>query len=286
MDPSELRSRLQLGHASLQATAERAGADLLHIKGYAVTPGFYRADRRSTDADLLVRPEHLDRFCRALLETGWEVVTHFRSGSLFQHAMTLRHPWWGAVDLHRMFPGIQLSPEEGFARLWEVRETTEIAHLPCQVPGLLDQVLLIMVHAGRDGARGQADMDYLTRILSRADFSRIQARARELHAELALAAALGRIEEYREHPDYLVWKYLGQGGSRLDEWRARFRAARTPAQRLRTVASMVRVNRDHLALSLGHAPSRPEVLAAWARRLGRGLQELPQQLRQRRGDRG
>ena len=46
-------------HAALQRTADRVGADVLHIKGPSTLQSLRRGRHDSTDADLLVRPAHL-----------------------------------------------------------------------------------------------------------------------------------------------------------------------------------------------------------------------------------
>ena len=49
------------------------------------------------------------------------------------------------------------------------------------------------------------------------------------------------------------------GGDRLDEWGARFRAARGPRAKASVAWRSLRVNRYYLGQKLGHAPTRPEV---------------------------
>ena len=100
----ELGDRIRLAHAALQATADGVGADVLHIKGYASMPGLYRVDRVSTDADVLVRPEHLQRFLGALREHRHRPRPPGRVGEddghlpqLFQHAI-LHHQRCGHLQ--------------------------------------------------------------------------------------------------------------------------------------------------------------------------------------------
>lgn len=274
MDGNDLADRLKLAHAALQATADLVGVRLLHVKGYAMMAGLYPERRHSTDADVLVDPRGLEGFLGALEQHGWEIVAHFDSGSAFQHAMTLRHPWWGPADVHRHFPGMTADPTVVFDRLWERHELQPIAHLPCTVPGVPDQILFLLIHAGRDGTRGQRDVRHLRRILSPADLRDLRHRAQELGCELALAVALGEMEEYRDHPDYRLWKSVSEGGTRVEEWLGRLRAARTPAARLRTVRAMLTVNRDHLAMRLGHRPSREEVRQEATARRRQALRDL------------
>lgn len=279
MDAVELGGRIRLAHASLQAVANACGADILHVKGYAATEGFYRSNRHSTDADILVRPSHVDTFTHRLVAGGWEQVADFSSGSAFQHAATIRHPWWGAVDIHRYFPGMDVHAEDNFDRLWAERQSLPIAHYPCTVPSDADQILLIMLHAGRDGWRGTQDIEYLRRVLSARDLERMRRRAAEFGAEIALAASLGELEEYRNHPDYLLWKYMTVGGSRIDEWIARYAAARTLRAKARVAASSLLVNKDHLSMRLGRRPSRADMVAEWVRRMRRAGADIGHRVR-------
>ena len=279
MDAVELGGRIRLAHACLQAVATACEADILHVKGYAATEGFYRSNRHSTDADILVRPGHVEVFTHRLVTDGWEKVTDFSSGSAFHHAATFRHPWWGAVDIHRYFPGMDAHAEENFERLWTTRQSLPIAHYPCAVPSDADQILLIMLHAGRDGWRGSLDIQYLRRVLSPRDLERMRRRAAEFGAEIALAASLGELGDYRHHPDYLLWKYMTVGGSRIDEWVARYSAARTLRAKARVAASSLLVNKDHLAMRLGRRPSRADVATEWVGRVRQAGTEIGQRVR-------
>ncbi|WP_165168556.1 nucleotidyltransferase family protein [Rothia uropygialis] len=278
MDAYELGDRIKLAHANLQAVADSSGIDILHVKGYAALDGFYPTSRFSTDADILVRPSQVEDLIGHLVRLNWERVTGFTSGSAFQHAATYRHSWWGAVDIHRNFPGIQCAPEDGFDLLWSGRQTAPIAHFPCTVPAYLDQLLIILLHAGRDGYRGTQDAAYIRSILSDADMEDIRRRAGQLRGEVALAASLGELEEYRNHPDYLLWRFMSQGGSRLDEWVARWSAARTTRDKIAVATSALMVNQDHLAIRLGHKPSRLDIASEWMARNRQAGSEAVQRL--------
>lgn len=274
MDAFEIGDRIKLGHAALQSLADDAGVQLIHIKGYATLDGLYPSLRTSTDADILVRPSHMSRFLETVEEHGWVKVTSFFTGSAFHHAASYRHPWWGAVDIHRLFPGLQANPETAFDALWAQRQTSQIAHFPCTVLSYIDQVLIILLHSVRDGSRGIRDSDHLRRILSEQDFDRIAERARELRAEVGLAAWNGTLEDYQGHPDYLLWKYMTEGGSRMDEWRARLAAARTLREKATTAGQALLVNTDHLSMKLGRSPTRAEVTKEWFSRVGLGSREF------------
>ena len=64
------------------------------------------------------------------------------------------------------------------------------------------------------------------------------------------------------------------GGDRLDEWGARFRAARGPRAKASVAVRSVQVNRYYLGQRLGHPPSRGEVAAEFVRRLGAAARAL------------
>ena len=104
-----------LAHAYFQRLANLHGIDILHIKGYAFNSEIFKPDRHSTDADLLVRPSHVDTFVHILLADGWSIQAHFDTGSVFEHAMTLYHESWGLTDIHRFFPGLGNIPNMFFS---------------------------------------------------------------------------------------------------------------------------------------------------------------------------
>ncbi|WP_438802984.1 nucleotidyltransferase family protein, partial [Isoptericola croceus] len=83
-----LKARILLSHAYFQNIATKNKIDVLHIKGYVFGADTYRPGRLSSDVDLLVRPAHVDRLVNILLEDGWSILTHFETGSIFEHAST------------------------------------------------------------------------------------------------------------------------------------------------------------------------------------------------------
>src|SRR6188474_529338 len=101
---------IRFAHAALQVLAEENGIDLLHIKGPAVDHSLLEArepvagdveiadearlvvSRASIDADVLVRPAHVDRLFDVVHRHGWTTKYRFEDGSAFEHAATLVHP--------------------------------------------------------------------------------------------------------------------------------------------------------------------------------------------------
>lgn len=273
--------RVHLTHATVQYIADASGVDLLHVKGPALDaslrPTTATADgdvvpapRLSTDADVLVRPTHLDRFMAALADHGWSTITNFESGSVFEHAASLWHTHLGYVDVHRRFPGIGLDPELAFERLWRGRHSVSIAHRDCAVPSVEEQRLVMLLHSARGGGLANPDAR-LWLAATDAERERCLQLAGAFHAEVALAAATGRLDEYADDPSAGLWRILASGGvpNRVDEWIARFRAARGLGGRARVLAMSVFVNTDHLGMRLGRRPTRAEIAAEYGRRIGR-----------------
>ena len=135
---------IRFTHAALQAIAEDNDIDLLHIKGPTVderllavvsagdqlcgAPG--TVARQSVDADVLVRPAHVDRLFEVMHRHGWVTAYDFADGSAFEHAATLTHPVLSPADVHRRFPGIGIDAPTAFERLWAERHTVLIAGTP------------------------------------------------------------------------------------------------------------------------------------------------------------
>jgi len=262
-----LNARVHLAHAVVQRIAEDSGVSLLHLKGPAVLRGLRPPGWRSSDVDVLVRPGQFTRFEAALGGHGWEPSSHLETGSAFAHAANWWHPYWGYVDVHAHWPGPTASPEQVYAAFSEDSFDQPIGHTPCPVPGRTAQILVLLLHTAR--GTSDADLELAWRVQSEEQQQAVVKLAVRLGAQLPLAAALGALDDHRGESSYALWHYYRQGGGRLDEWRARWRAAETPAARIRVLASAARVNRDHLRMELGHPPSPAEVRRAQVARIGR-----------------
>ncbi len=267
--------RVQLGHAAVQNVVDALGARALHLKGYALDESLVWPGRVGSDVDVLVGPADVARVLAALEGAGWHHYTGFETGSAFGHATTLRHEHFGYADVHRFFPGLGDDPARAFDVLWEGRGVKEIGGFPCPVPAAAGQALVLLLHAGRStpGARPSADVDW---VWERADVARredIQRLVDELGAHVGFAAASGGLDGFKDRPDYELWRVSSRGGSRLEEWRARLLAARTPRERVRLVLRAPLVNVEHLAAVLGRMPTPTEVAREFVARPVRGLRE-------------
>jgi hypothetical protein len=262
-----------MAHAAVQHLADAHGLDVLHIKGEAIDPALATPDRRGTDADVLVRPSQAQALLAVLQRHQWSMQTTFRTGSPFEHAATLTHPQWGYADVHRLFPGITAPAEAAFDRLWAGSTRRELAGLPCAVPALSAQVLILVLNAARSGW-GPHDLEAAWWHAPPEVVAEVQALVRDLGAEVAFAAATGDLERYRGRREYDLWRVTTQGGGRLEEWRARIKAAPDARSAVRLAVRSVAVNRDHLTIRLGREPTGREVVAEGFSRFSRAVREV------------
>jgi hypothetical protein len=282
---------IRFTHASLQVLAEDSGVDLLHIKGPAVDEsllkvGFSRTDdpqgsvpgpmeRRSIDADVLVRPTHLDALFAAMSKQGWSVAYRFEDGSAFEHAATCVHPFLAPVDVHRRFPGIDRDPDAAFQRLWVERSTTLIAGQACAVPSVTAQRLILILHAARGGRLNHTDIERCWTMATLEQRRAVIGLAHELGGDVALAAGTGRLEEYRGAPGYALWRALSTRESSLPKlWLARVRAAPNRRAALRIGVRLVVPNPGRMAAELGRPPTTRELAVAYLRGVRRAIHEV------------
>lgn len=259
--------RIQLLHAYVQLLADESGVDVLQVKGAAVSPVLAPEGRSSMDVDVLVRPAHVDRLIQALTDRGWTKMTGFEEGSAFGHAMNLRHDL-GMVDVHRSWPGFEIDSSDAFERLWQRQATIDIAHVPCVVPDLACQRLILLLHYGRSGGQRPDDLDASWTSATPDQRAEVETLAAQFRAHVALAAATGDLERYRDAPSYRLWKYFRYGSSnRFDEWIGRWQAARTVSGKWRVAKGFVSVNDDLLQLDVGHRPTWRNYRDAYADRV-------------------
>ena len=271
---------VQFSHACLQVLADDHGIDLLHIKGPAVDeslldrttvqdPDTQRSveqpvPRNSVDADVLVRPSHVSRLFEAMSRHGWRMAFDFVDGSAFEHASTWEHPSFEHVDVHRQFPGIGLDPEAAFDILWGARHATLIAGLSCPVPDTTAQRLILILHAVRGGDLEHSDIRNSWTLASDDQRRRVERLAADLRAEVALAAATGHLDDYRDAREYDLWKVLSTGDrSRTRLWLARVKAQPTPAAGIRMGLKLVLPNRNRMAQRLGRRPTTGELASEY-----------------------
>lgn len=283
--------RVHLAHAAIQAIATSCSADILHIKGPALDASLLptrtltdplsggsfseAVPRQSTDADVLVRPSHVARLMGVLSQHGWSIVTRFETGSAFEHAASLWHLTLGYVDVHRRFPGVQLPPEAAFDKLWAERHTVELAHAECCVPSVEAQRLILLLHAARGGGLRHPDAQLTWLSTSDEQQARTLALASEFRADVALAAATGRLDDYPDDPSTPLWRLFSEGHQpdRVMEWRARLQAETRLLGKARLLARSLLVNTDHVSMRLGRPVTLREIVSEYGRRFSRAARE-------------
>lgn len=272
---------VSLAHATVQAIADAEGIHVLHIKGPAVDERLldvvdigdgvaHPVPRRSTDADVWVSPADVVPLLSAMQAHEWSLTFGFEDDSAFEHAATMSHPQLGHVDVHRTFPGIGLDPQQAFDVVWADRSSAAIAHYPCAVPSLTAQRLILLLHAARGGvSTAHPDIRRTWADADQAERNALRGLAKRLHAEVALAAATGRLAAYCQQREHDLWQLLSSGGdySLAALWIARVRAARDRKEAVRTAFRLLVPKYQRLRVSLGRPPTKREVVAAYVHRL-------------------
>lgn len=275
--------RTHLAHATLQGIAYEAGCDVLHIKGPSTDPSLRPPEKRgSVDADVLVRPSHVSKFLKALGRRGWARVTRLLGAT--HHSTNWFHPQLGQVDVHVRFPGIQIAPEDAFDMMWSSRGATRIANCACTVPGLAHQRLIQLLHAARSGPERAREVDLAWTEAPPSIRDDVTELAIQLDAEVALAAATGRLSQFSDRPEYELWRLYGTSG---ESNALRFIAAAAKAapdgqppalwsawERLRY---LLLHKRERLRSQLGRNPTLAEMAHGYAlatRRLWHDIKDL------------
>ncbi len=270
--------RVHLAHATVQAIADEASVDILHIKGPSVDPSLRPDGRSSVDADVLVRPAHRERFLAALQRRGWQQVTALRSGGLVEHSTNWYHGELGQLDVHVRFPGIQAAAEPAFDALWRDRGSADIAHRRCVVPSVDAQRLILLLHAARSLAGYAHEVRLAWDDATDADRAAVRRLAAELRADVALAAATGRLDDFRDRPEYGLWRLyvdgtITQAGLRrvLAEIKAAPAGIDRPRRRVAAYVGHVLLRMPQRLTGLtGRKPTLTEVASAYTTFLRRG----------------
>lgn len=277
--PSDVR--ILLAHGAVQQAADMAGARVMHLKGFALDPELVWPGRVGTDVDVLVHPADLAEFLAGIESAGWVLETDFAANSSFAHAATYWSDTFGHLDVHRFFPGLGGSATEAFERFSRHTKIVEIGGVPCTVPTTTGQRLVLLLHAarGRGGKEGR-DVEQAWVKASAEERVAVEEMVEEMDAGLAFHAALGRLGGFRDDPRYDLWRVAQQGGTRIDEWRARVKAAPTRWEATKVVLRAPLVNTQHLATVWGRPPTKAEIVREFFARPLRGFRE---EIRRRRG---
>lgn len=141
-----------LAHALCAAVAGAAGIRILTIKGPAAEHHGLRPARTAADADLLVDPPDVDRFCAALEGRGWrERVSRETPTLIGVHSRTFIHDDWPCdIDVHAWFPGFFAEPTVVFDELWRTRRGLVIGSSAVAIPSRAASAVIAALHALRN----------------------------------------------------------------------------------------------------------------------------------------
>ncbi len=288
-----LRSGVELGHAWVQQLADSLGVRVIFIKGPTLARQGLRAERSSSDIDVLVDPPGFERLCDGVLARGWRERPVALIGRLTSvHSRTFLHDRWPCdLDVHRHYPGMLADPAQAFEALWAERETIDYAHRPCTVPSRVSNVIVLALHSLRSTARHERHAAELrgleNAVLTPAEHEHLAALASRTGTTATLADVFSRMgvavpvdPRERTSPAARRWRERVRSGSFGSYfWFAALRDARGP-DRPRIAARAIWPSRTDLLLS------RPETVdtvlgrsAARARRWLRGARSLPRALR-------
>lgn len=204
----DLRSGVLLGHAWLSAMAERHGYRALFIKGPSLQFHGLRAERNSSDIDVLVDPTVFTDYCDSLESSGWRERPPTFAGTRYtEHSKTFIHENWPCdIDVHRFFPGFISDESVVFDALWSRRTRMAIAGRDCLIPDRLSSLLILSLHALRsrsDNTRHALELAYMVENVEldpseRSDLSTLARRTGSDHTLVDVLRALGVLSTPQE----------------------------------------------------------------------------------------
>lgn len=213
-----LSEGVALAHALVARVAADHDVRVLFIKGPTAVLQGLRAPRESVDVDALVDPARRERLAARLTELGWVDENPYTSPTVLpMHSLTHRHSSWPCeLDLHDRFPGFFADPQDVFERLWERRQSVEVAarEIPCPDPA--GQALVLALHALRD-PHDPAKAEELRTLVERVHATSDDASLVDL-AELA--RDLGAADTAAPFLDQLGAPSVGRGTTRPADRRA------------------------------------------------------------------
>lgn len=258
--------RLQLARAAVQVLADDTGVRLLHIKGNAADASLRDGAASGTDIDVMIHPDDIRRFDAVLTAHGWQRYSSFANGSPFEHAQTYWSDTWGHLDLHRRFPGIRRKDAEAFAILARDGGEADVAGTACPVPSVPAQGVVLILNAARAGGIEGSPLERVWNAAPTRWRTEVEALVAELDAPVGFAVAFGRLDEWQGERDYDLWRVVTHGGTRVEEWRARMRAAPTRWAALRIALRAAFVNVDVLRHDLGRDPRAIDIVRSFGAR--------------------
>src|SRR6478735_5781765 len=160
---------VELAAAWAAALAERLGIRLLVIKGDTLARHRLRDPRVPADVDLLVEPAAFERYCAAIVAAGWTERPVPRINLQAAHSVTYLHDGWPCdIDVHHRYPGFLADASTVFDELWRRRDAQPFAHVVTPTPDRVSSLVIMALHALRDGAASDLHRAELQRARSAA----------------------------------------------------------------------------------------------------------------------
>lgn len=288
-----LSDAVLLAHAFVDRVARDQGVRVMFIKGAAAVEQGLRPPQGSLDVDALVDPSQLQVLRDGLAELGWIDENPYSTPTAASYSRTHRHAAWPCeLDLHTTFPGLCAPEQEIFERLWSTHELVEVAAREVPCPDRRAHALVLALNSLREPAEAGKVMQ-LEDLVGRVSASFDTAALTELGE---LARDVGAADTAAPFLVAVGAPNVGLGSTppaELHAWRLRTQPAWRTAtwieglreQPLRRVPSYLwrAVFIDETELRLADptmGPGRLPLLRARARRVRRGLGDLPGALRQ------
>lgn len=130
-DSLTIGEAVPLGTVHLQRLLGGAGVRSLVIKGPAFSELGVRAERQSSDIDLLIHPDDRAGATATLVRAGWSIISYWFPPALDDviYSTTFRHQRFPTpLDLHHCFSGLLQDAGTTFEALWQQRTTVQVAH--------------------------------------------------------------------------------------------------------------------------------------------------------------
>ncbi|MDD0857185.1 nucleotidyltransferase family protein [Arthrobacter alpinus] len=207
-----LSEALTLLHAQLAFLARENGLRCLFIKGPAVFAQGLREPRQSSDVDIWLEQEAINKLAGDLYKLGWKNRPTDPYASPFSsHSLTLYSPNWPCdIDIHSRIPGMEASSQDAFESVWVGRENHIMAGIPLSIPSTEASRLILALHSLRSKESPREPAEYNSLIgQDFKDFKEFQ--------DLALATnSVGALKPFlRDTQSYSLFDYYPEPST---EW--------------------------------------------------------------------
>lgn len=142
----------ELVYALIAKLADRAGVEMLFIKGPMLKKQGLREREHSGDVDVWVRKRDSFRLVDELCEWSWQPPENSALNvEPFAHSWTLSPPphWGCEIDVHYRFPGIGIGPESAFELIASRAESVRFGSTNTKVPAVAEHAVINALHLAR-----------------------------------------------------------------------------------------------------------------------------------------